>query len=105
MTARARMEDLGRRGSPDPDRPRDQSQPQPAHVRRRRAYLDRTRRQPTTSLPDVPDVSGPVVLVVGSEGDGLSRLVREACDYAAAIPISKSIESSERRGGRRHRPL
>ena len=47
----------------------------------------------TTSLPDVPDVSGPVVLVVGSEGAGLSRLVREACDYVAAIPISKSVES------------
>jgi 23S rRNA (guanosine2251-2'-O)-methyltransferase len=47
----------------------------------------------TTSLHDVPDVSGPVVLVVGSEGAGLSRLVREACDYLAAIPISKSVES------------
>jgi 23S rRNA (guanosine2251-2'-O)-methyltransferase len=47
----------------------------------------------TTSLHDVPDVSGPVVLVVGSEGAGLSRLVRETCDYLAAIPISKSVES------------
>lgn len=47
----------------------------------------------TTSLHDVPDVSGPVVLVVGSEGAGLSRLVREACDYIAAIPISQSVES------------
>ena len=47
----------------------------------------------TTSLHDVPDLSGPVVLVVGSEGAGLSRLVREACDYLAAIPISKSVES------------
>jgi 23S rRNA (guanosine2251-2'-O)-methyltransferase len=34
-----------------------------------------------------------VVLVVGSEGAGLSRLVRESCDYIAAIPISKSVES------------
>jgi 23S rRNA (guanosine2251-2'-O)-methyltransferase len=47
----------------------------------------------TTSLHDVPNVSGPVVLVVGSEGAGLSRLVREACDYLAAIPISQSVES------------
>ena len=47
----------------------------------------------TTSLHDVPDVSGPVVLVVGSEGAGLSRLVREACDYLATIPISSSVES------------
>ena len=47
----------------------------------------------TTSLHEVPDVSGPVVLVVGSEGAGLSRLVREACDYLAVIPISQSVES------------
>jgi 23S rRNA (guanosine2251-2'-O)-methyltransferase len=46
-----------------------------------------------TSLSDVPDLSGPVVLVVGSEGTGLSRLVREACDTLASIPISESIES------------
>jgi 23S rRNA (guanosine2251-2'-O)-methyltransferase len=46
-----------------------------------------------TSISDVIRVSGPVVLVVGSEGAGLSRLVREACDYLASIPISESIES------------
>jgi 23S rRNA (guanosine2251-2'-O)-methyltransferase len=46
-----------------------------------------------TSISDVPDLSGPVVLVVGSEGAGLSRLVREACDTLASIPISESIES------------
>jgi len=46
-----------------------------------------------TSISDVTRVSGPVVLVVGSEGAGLSRLVREACDYLASIPISESIES------------
>ena len=33
------------------------------------------------------------MLVVGSEGDGLSRLVREACDTVAAIPISAEVES------------
>jgi 23S rRNA (guanosine2251-2'-O)-methyltransferase len=44
-------------------------------------------------ISEVPDVSGPVVLVVGSEGAGLSRLVRETCDYIAAIPIRKSVES------------
>ena len=33
------------------------------------------------------------MLVVGSEGAGLSRLVREACDSLAAIPISRSVES------------
>jgi 23S rRNA (guanosine2251-2'-O)-methyltransferase len=46
-----------------------------------------------TSISDVPDLSGPVVLVVGSEGAGISRLTREACDTLASIPISESIES------------
>jgi 23S rRNA (guanosine2251-2'-O)-methyltransferase len=38
-------------------------------------------------------LTGPLVLVVGSEGDGLSRLVREACDTLAAIPIPGEVES------------
>ena len=45
------------------------------------------------SLSDVAGLSGPVVLVVGSEGAGLSRLVREACDTLVSIPISENIES------------
>jgi 23S rRNA (guanosine2251-2'-O)-methyltransferase len=36
---------------------------------------------------------GPLVLVVGSEGKGLTRLVRETCDLTAAIPISGNAES------------
>jgi 23S rRNA (guanosine2251-2'-O)-methyltransferase len=46
-----------------------------------------------TSISDVAGTSGPVVLIVGSEGGGLSRLVRETCDSLVSIPISESIES------------
>jgi 23S rRNA (guanosine2251-2'-O)-methyltransferase len=37
--------------------------------------------------------TGPLVLVAGSEGKGLSRLVGETCDVIAAIPIESEIES------------
>ncbi|WP_419705315.1 23S rRNA (guanosine(2251)-2'-O)-methyltransferase RlmB [Promicromonospora sp. NFX87] len=35
----------------------------------------------------------PLVLVIGSEGKGLSRLVREACDAIVSIPIATTTES------------
>lgn len=44
-------------------------------------------------IATVAEASGPVVLVVGSEGAGLSRLVRETCDTVAAIPMSGTMES------------
>jgi len=46
-----------------------------------------------TDIAEVADASGPLVLVVGSEGAGLSRLVRETCDTVAAIPMSGAVES------------
>ena len=36
---------------------------------------------------------GPLVLVVGSEGDGLSRLVAETCDQLLSIPMANQVES------------
>jgi len=45
------------------------------------------------SVRDLPFAPDPLCLVVGSEGKGLSRLVREQCDAVAAIPIATSVES------------
>jgi 23S rRNA (guanosine2251-2'-O)-methyltransferase len=42
---------------------------------------------------DELDGSGPTVVVVGSEGKGLSRLVRETCDAVVSIPMAGPTES------------
>jgi 23S rRNA (guanosine2251-2'-O)-methyltransferase len=46
-----------------------------------------------TSLPGLSFADRPVVIVVGSEGKGLSRLVTETCDAVVSIPISAATES------------
>jgi len=45
------------------------------------------------SLPELDLADGPLVVVVGSEGDGLSRLVAENCDLLVSIPMVSSLES------------
>ncbi|WP_436700615.1 23S rRNA (guanosine(2251)-2'-O)-methyltransferase RlmB [Nocardioides sp. BYT-33-1] len=42
---------------------------------------------------DAELVEGPLVLVVGSEGEGLSRLVAESCDHLMSIPMAGVLES------------
>jgi 23S rRNA (guanosine2251-2'-O)-methyltransferase len=44
-------------------------------------------------LPDLAAASEPLVLVVGSEGKGLARLVRENCDVIVSIPMTSATES------------
>ena len=39
------------------------------------------------------NLTGPIGLVIGNEGEGVSRLVREKCDYVAAIPMKGEIDS------------
>lgn len=45
------------------------------------------------ALPDLELADRPLVLVIGSEGKGLSRLVTEHCDAVVSIPISAATES------------
>jgi 23S rRNA (guanosine2251-2'-O)-methyltransferase len=48
------------------------------------------------TLPDLAAddlATGPLVVVVGSEGDGLSRLVSETCDHLVSIPMATGLES------------
>ena len=39
------------------------------------------------------DFKGPIGLVIGNEGSGVGRLVKEKCDFAAAIPMHGDIDS------------
>jgi 23S rRNA (guanosine2251-2'-O)-methyltransferase len=44
-------------------------------------------------LPDLDLATEPLVIVTGSEGKGLSRLVGETCDQIVSIPMSSAVES------------
>ena len=39
------------------------------------------------------NLTGPIGLVIGNEGEGVSRLVKEKCDYVASIPMKGDIDS------------
>ena len=45
-----------------------------------------------TSLYDA-DLKGPAAIVIGSEGDGMGRLVREQCDFLVSIPMKGRLNS------------
>ncbi len=44
-------------------------------------------------LWDLPAADGPIVVVLGAEGSGLSRLVRQRCDEIARIPLRGALDS------------
>ena len=39
------------------------------------------------------DLTGPIGLVIGNEGEGVSQLVKENCDMVASIPMKGDIDS------------
>lgn len=45
-----------------------------------------------TTMYDL-DLTGPIGLVIGNEGEGVSRLVREKCDFVASVPMKGDIDS------------
>ena len=45
-----------------------------------------------TTMYDL-NLIGPIGLVIGNEGDGVSRLVKEKCDFVASIPMKGEIDS------------
>ena len=51
-----------------------------------------TAAEGTTTLYDA-DLRGPAAIVIGSEGDGMTRLVRENCDFLVSIPMKGRISS------------
>ena len=39
------------------------------------------------------NLKGPLALVIGSEGDGIGKLIRETCDFLVSIPMKGHIDS------------
>lgn len=47
----------------------------------------------STDIASLEVADGPLCLVVGAEGTGMSRIVTEVCDVVARIPIARAVES------------
>jgi len=47
----------------------------------------------TTSIDELTVATEPLVVVVGAEGRGLSRLVQQTCDVTVSIPMASAVES------------
>jgi 23S rRNA (guanosine2251-2'-O)-methyltransferase len=61
-------------------------------LKERGLWLVGTADDASSTLYDV-DLTGPTVLVLGSEGEGMRRLTREACDQLVSIPMAGAVES------------
>ena len=50
-------------------------------------------RTALNELKEQTELTGPVALVIGSEGTGMGRLVRESCDFVLSLPMKGKISS------------
>ena len=62
-------------------------------VKERNIWVIGLDHDPRSRTPDQINFSGPIALVVGSEGQGLRRLVRDSCDLLLRLPMVGQIES------------
>ena len=62
------------------------------YLKKQGLWIFGTAADGTTSLYDA-DLKGPAVIVIGSEGDGMSRLVSETCDFLVSIPMKGKLNS------------
>jgi 23S rRNA (guanosine2251-2'-O)-methyltransferase len=57
------------------------------------AWIIGLEHTPEAQPPEKVDLKGPLVLVVGSEGEGLRQLVRKSCDLLLDLPLSGRVTS------------
>ncbi len=57
------------------------------------AWVIGVENEPSAPTHDHADLKGPLVLVLGSEGRGLGRLVRETCDLLVRLPMRGKVSS------------
>ena len=62
-------------------------------LKRRDLWVAGLEADPSSQLYDQADLRGPLALVVGSEGSGLRRLVREKCDWLLRLPMHGQVAS------------
>jgi 23S rRNA (guanosine2251-2'-O)-methyltransferase len=63
------------------------------HLKEEGIWLAGLEALPAAQLYTEADLSGSLGLVVGSEGQGLARLVRERCDFLICLPMQGQVES------------
>ncbi|MCG8525694.1 MAG: 23S rRNA (guanosine(2251)-2'-O)-methyltransferase RlmB [Opitutales bacterium] len=62
-------------------------------LKKRNLWVTGVQADPNSKSFDETDLGGPNVIVIGSEGPGMSRLVRDTCDFLVEIPMKGKIDS------------